>query len=89
MHQFTTHRKTPTTFNTYFSYTMNVSSCLTRQVYNNNIFFAPFQKSTMPTLIKIHWTKIWNNIPLEIKNSSFLKFKEQYKKHIIEKYERD
>ena len=39
MHQFT-HKKTPNNFNTYFSYTTNVSSRLSRQTSNNNIFYS-------------------------------------------------
>ena len=46
IHKFT-HWKTPNNCSIYFSYTMNVSSRLTRQAYNNNLFFAPFQKFTI------------------------------------------
>ena len=88
MHQFT-HRKTPSTFNTYFSYTMNVSSRLTRQAYNNNIFLPRFRNLRCQRSLKYIGPNIWNYISLEIKNSFFLKFKELFKKHLIEKYKRD
>ena len=84
MHQFT-QKQTPNNFNTYFSYTTNVSSRLIRQTFYNNIFLPGFRTLLCQTLLKYIEPKIWNDIPLEIKNSSFLKFKELFKNHLIEK----
>ena len=60
MHQFT-HRKTPRTVNSYFSYTMNASSHLTRQAYNNNIFLPRFRNLRCQRSLKYIGPKIWNN----------------------------
>ena len=73
-----THKKTPNNFNTCFSYTTNILSRLTRQTSNNNIFLPSFRNLRCQPALKYFELNIWNDIPLKIKNSSFLKFKELF-----------
>ena len=68
---------------------MNISSRLTRQTSNNNIFLLRFRNLRCQRSLKYIGPKIWIDILLEIKNCSFVKFKELFKKHLIEKYKRD
>jgi len=45
-----------------------------------------FATSKSQRFIKHARAKIWNNIPTNIKNKSFIKFKERYKKLLLNKY---
>ena len=72
-----------------FFYTTNVSSRLTRQISNNNIFLPRFRNLRCQRSLQYVGPKTWNNIPSEIKNSSVLKFKELFEKDLIGKYKRD
>ena len=52
-------------------------------------FFLPrFRNLQRQRSLKYIGPKIWNDISLKIKNSSFLKFKELFKKNLTEKYKR-
>ena len=77
MYQFT-HSKLPLNFNHYFAYSSDVSSYSTRHTSSNDIFFPRFMSSKTQHSIKYIGAKIWNNIPSDLKNASYSKFKESY-----------
>ena len=75
MHQFT-HSKLPLNFNHYFAYSFDVSSYSTRHTSSNDIFLPRFMSSKTQHSIKYIGAKIRNNIPSDLKNASYSKFKE-------------
>ena len=85
MYQFT-HSKFPLNFNYYFAYSSDVSSYSTRHTSSNDIFLPRFMSSKTQHSIKYIGAKIWNNIPSDLKNESYSKFKESYKKFLLSKY---
>ena len=85
MHQFA-HSKLPPNFNHYFAYSSDVSSYSTRHTSSNDIFLPQFMSSKTQHSIKYIGAKIWNNIPSDLKNASYSKLKESYKKFRLSKY---
>ena len=85
MYQFT-HSKLPLNFNHYGAYASDVSSYSTRRTSSNDIFLPRFMSSKTQHSIKYIGAKIWNNIPSDLKNTSYSKFKESYKKFLLSKY---
>ena len=81
-----THSKLPLNFNHYFAYSSDVSSYSTRHTSSNDIFLPRFMSSKTQHSIKYIGAKIWNNIPYDLKNASYSKFKESYKKFLLSKY---
>ena len=81
MYQFT-HSKLPLNFNHYFAYSSDVLSYSTRHTSSNEIFLPRFMSSKTQHSIKYIGAKIWNNIPSDLKNASYSKFKESYKKFL-------
>ena len=64
-------------------------TCASENVASNINFLLRFRNLRCQRSLKYIAPKIWNNILLEIKSFSFLKFKKQFKKHLVEKYKRD
>ena len=81
-----TYSKLPLNFNHYFAYSSHVSSYSTRHASSNDIFLPRFMSSKTQHSIKYIGAKIWNNIPSDLKNASYSKFKESYKKFLLSKY---
>jgi len=78
MYQFN-HKKLPTNFSHYFTYSSDISSYSTRHTANNHIFIPRLASSKSQRFLKCAEAKIWNKIPTDITNDSFIKFKERYK----------
>ena len=87
MYQFT-HSKLPLNFKHYYVYSSHVLSYSTRHTSSNDIFLPRFMSSKTQHSIKYIGAKIWNNIPSDLKNASYLKFKESYKKFLLSKYQK-
>ena len=85
MNQFT-HSKLPLNFEHYFAYSSDVSSYSTRHSSSNDIFLTRFMSSKTQHSIKYIGAKIWDNIPFDLKNAPYSKFKESYKKFLLCKY---
>jgi len=85
MYQFN-RKKLPTYFSHYFTYSSDISSYSTRHTANKHNFIPRFASSKSQRSLKYAGAKIWNNIPTDIKNKSFIKFKERYKKLLLIKY---
>ena len=85
MYQFT-HSKLPLNFKHYFAYSFDVSSYSTRNSSSNDIVLTRFMSSKTQHYIKYIGAKIWDNIPFDLKNAPYSKFKESYKKFLLCKY---
>ena len=85
MYQFT-HSKLPFNFKHYFAYSSDVSSYSTCHSFSNDIFLPRFMSSKTQHSIKYIGAKIRNNIPFDLKNTPYSKFKESYKKFLLSKY---
>ena len=85
MNQFT-HSKLPLNYKHYFAYSSDVSSYSTRHNSSYDIFLPRFMSSKTQPSIKYIGAKIWNNIPFDLKNAPYLKFKESYKKFLRSKF---
>ena len=75
VYQFT-HSKLPLNFKNYFAYLSDVSSYSTCHTSSNDMFLPRFMSSKTLHSIKYIGAKIWNNIPSDLKNASYSKFKE-------------
>ena len=54
---------------------------------NKQILYIPFYNSNLgKSSLSYNGTSVWNSIPIEIRNSSTLKFKRLLKKHFLENY---
>ena len=85
MHQII-HKKSPNNFESYFTYSSNISVYSTRQKSANNLFLPSFHTSRTQRSIKYLGSKIWNNISYDIRTLPFTKFKSSYKFHLLSKY---
>ena len=85
MYQFT-HSKLLLNFKHYVAYLSDVSSYSTRHSSSNDIFLPRFMSSKTQHSIKYIGAKIWNNMPFDLKNAPYSKFKESYKKFLLSKY---
>jgi len=81
-------KKLPKSFSHYFAYSFDILSYSMRHTANNHIFIPCFAIYTSRSRCSIKYAgaKIWNNIPTDIKNESFIKFKERYKKLLLNEY---
>ena len=86
MYQFT-QGKLPLNFKHYFAYSSDVSSYSTHHTSRNDIFLPQFMSSKTQHSINLKYigAKLWNNIPSDLKNASYSKFKESYKKFLLSK----
>ena len=86
MYQFN-RNKLPDNFNHYFSYSSNVSHYTTRQSEQPTTMFLPcFMTARTQRSIKFIGTKIWSNIPHDVKKLTYSKFKPCYKKILLNTY---
>ena len=85
MHQII-HKKSPNNFESYFTYSSNISAYSTRQKSANHLFLPRFHTSRTQRSIKYLGSKIWNSIPYDIRILPFTKFKSSYKFHLLSKY---
>ena len=85
MHQII-HKKSPNNFESYFTYSSNISAYSTRQKSVNLLFLPRFHTSRTQRSIKCIGSKIWNSIPYDIRILPFTKFKFSYKFHLLSKY---
>ena len=79
-------RKLSLNFKHYFAYSSDVSSYSTRHTSSTDIFLPRFMSSKTQHSIKYIVAKIWNNIPSDLKNVSYSKFKDSYEKFVLSKY---
>jgi len=62
------HNKQPDRYNNYFNYSSDASKYCTRQSNDGHIFLPRFTTTRTQRSIKFVGFKLWNGIPLEIKN---------------------
>jgi len=65
-----THNKQPNRFNNYFNYSSIASKYCTGQSIDGHFFLPRFTTIRTQRSIKFVGSKLWNEIPLEIKNLS-------------------
>ena len=85
MHQII-HKKSPNNFESYFTYSSNISAYSTHQKSANDLFLPRFHTSRTQRSIKYFGSKILNSIPYDIRTLPFTKFKSPYKFHFLSKY---
>ena len=78
----------PTKLSKLFTLTKNISSRATRAIESprNTLYILQYSTIRLQRRIKYQGDKIWNNIPLEIQNSSARLYKNKYKKYLLHSY---
>ena len=65
----------------------NIHNRITRSVSLNHIYVEKFSTLRCQRSIKYQGAKIWNAIPLELRDQSYKNFKLNYKKILLERYQ--
>ena len=78
----------PSRLSKVFTLTKNISSRATRATESsrNTLYIPRYSTIRLQRCIKYQEVKIWNNISLEIQNSSTRLFKNKYKKYLLQNY---
>ena len=81
--------KLPSPLSNYFALTSQVSDRNTRltQTKKKLLYIPRYSTNRLQRCIKYQRVKIWNDIPLDIQNSSSKLFKTKFKKHLIQNYD--
>ena len=82
--------KLPSPLSNYFTLTSQVSHRSTRltQTKKKKLLYIPrYSTNRLQRCITYQGVKIWNDIPLDIQNSSSKLFKTKFKKHLIQNYD--
>ena len=82
MHQFT-QNKLPSRFHHYFSHPSDIHTHSTRHSSTKNISLPRFSSAKTQRSINYMGAKIWNNIPLDLKQILCNKFKFSYKQLLL------
>ena len=77
----------PPTISNLFKPLSNIHNRITRSVSLNHIDVEKFSTLRCQRSIKYQGAKIWNAIPLELRDQSYRNFKLNYKKILLEKYQ--
>ena len=85
MHQFS-QNKLPCRFRHYFSHPSDRHTHSTRHASGKNISLPRFSSTKTQRSIKYIGAKIWNDIPLDLKQLSYNKFKFSYKQFLLSQY---
>ena len=81
------HKMIPDHFTDYFCNTTKNHSHYTRHSSKDTVYLARYTSSRTQKSIKYVGAKVWNDIPLDIKRSSYVSFKKSYKKLLLNKYQ--
>ena len=85
MHQHTM-QKLPHCFTSFFTNISHIHAKNTRSNSKNNFYFLKYSTTRCQKSIRFHGPKIWNSLSPEIRNQPYFKFKNNLKKHFLEKY---
>ena len=85
MHQFT-RNKQPSRFRDYFSHPSDIHTHSTRPSSTKNISLPRFSSAKTQRSIKYIGAKIWNNIPLDLKQLPHNKFEFSYQQLLLNQY---
>ena len=86
MHQHSKQNLPPTISNL-FKPLSNIHNRITTSVSLNHIYVEKFSTLRCQRSIKYQGAKIWNAIPLELRDQSYRNFKLNYKKILLERYQ--
>ena len=86
MHQHSKQNLPPTISNL-FKPLSNIHNRIIRSVSLNHIYVENFSTLRCRRSIKYQGAKIWNAIPLELRDQSYRNFKLNYKKILLERYQ--
>ena len=85
MHQYS-NKHLPICFTSFFTQTNSIHNRSTRSNIRNDLYLPHFLSSRCQRSIKFQGTKIWNSIPLHIRNQSFNTFKRNIKMQLLNSY---
>ena len=80
------HNKLPENFDCYFKAAKNQHTYSTRSITNQNYYLERFNLHSGQTSCSYAGVKIWNQIPLKIKNLSKHQFSKHFRNHLINMY---
>ena len=76
----------PPCISSFFSPISSIHSLRTGSTTKKNLYIPKFPFSRRQNSIKYQGAKIWNSVPINIRNQNFNKFKSNFKNSLLEKY---